>query len=195
MEQQPETLLPPPIPSRLSRRQSRRGRTGQLLVSVGVLPWVRMRVEVTEQRVLQVGELSVPLDGAAVRLEEVVRPFHLAVVPKPGSLLVPSIRLEVPRGEPELRAAWWAALQGQPTIPAAEGADETGLPFETVWEAQQPEVTAFKLKKRWFSKGRSLKIKRADDDVTAFELVGTKKMFKSVVLSSPAAGELLFAKV
>jgi hypothetical protein len=67
--------------------------------------------------------------------------------------------------------------------------------FETVWEVQQPKVTSFKLKKRWFSKGRSLKFKRADDDVTAFEMVGTKGVFKSVVLSSPAAGELLFAKV
>jgi hypothetical protein len=80
---------------------------------------------VSEERVLQVGELSVPLDGAAVRLEEVVRPFHLAVVPRPGSLVVPEIRLEVPRGEPDLRAAWWAALQGQPTMRPAVGADET----------------------------------------------------------------------
>lgn len=114
-------------------------------------------------------------------------------MPRPGSIVFPNVRLEPVQGDPEQRRAWFAALKGEESTVSVEVGD--GMAFESVWSRDGPRCSEYKLKKRWFRKERSMKIKCASDNSTVFELVGKKNTWKSVELQDLDGVARLTAKV
>jgi hypothetical protein len=118
---------PPPVPSRERRLSSGnvapRVPKGFFLVAVGPTPFVKCMAEVengslrlsaaaSEESVIRkIASLKlVDLSSAVIRLEDVTRPFHIVVVPKPGAILFPNLKLEVLSGKDEERAQVCAGI-------------------------------------------------------------------------------------
>ncbi len=160
---------PPPIPSRTGRRLSAdliapRIPKGEFLVSFGPSAFVKCILEIESGKlrlsaavgsedslIRKFSSVSlVDLSCAVLRLEDVVRPFHIVIVPKPGAILIPNLKIEVLSGKDEERAQVFAGLKY-----AAEHNASSNWTFESSLDFTPPKVDApaaiYQLKKKWYN--------------------------------------------
>lgn len=156
---------PPPVPSRLSQQRMAAAQSlpqspamerpvpapsvapavlweGYVVASLGPMPFLRTTARVTSENALaftvEDGEVvTVALGKAVVRLEEVLTPYHVLIVPRPGSIIVPNLRIDPVCGEPELRRALYDVLASSTHVMGAhaDAFKRDGTAFEPIWRA------------------------------------------------------------